>query len=44
MPPKVEKKKEIILNRPQISNASLLSVPSDAIEGKSRPNVHANLI
>lgn len=44
MPPpksaKPEKKKEIVLNRPSISNATLLIVPSDAIEGKIHPCVH----
>lgn len=44
MPPaksaKPEKKKEIILFRPPISSSSLLYVPSNAIEGKSRPNMH----
>lgn len=44
MPPpksaKPEKKKEVFLNRPPISNASLLFVPSNAIEGKTHPCVN----
>lgn len=43
-PPKPEKKKEIILNRPPVSNSSLLFVPSNAFEGKSRPNVHEQIL